>query len=161
MSLSIIIASGGRPTLARTIQSIVPQLDVTDEIIVVVDQAAPWGHASRNRAMRWAKGEWLMFTDDDDTVADGALAVVRAAVRQAPNAAHIFKMAYSDGRTIWTDREVRLGNVSTQMIVCPNREPFGVWNEAEYAGDYPFIKGTCQHRETIFHEEVIAHYRPA
>lgn len=161
MTISVLIASSGRPTLINAIESVVSQLRPGDELIVDVNDDAPWGHEARNRMMPRAKGDFLLFTDDDDTVAAGALSVIRAAVERAPNSAHIFKMAYSDGRTIWTDPEVRLGNVSTQMIVCPNVPPLAVWREDLYEGDFHFIKSTCDRRQTVFHEQVIAHYRPS
>lgn len=157
----MIVASGGRPTLARTIQSIVPQLDVHDELIVVVSQAAPWGHDSRNRAMRWCKGDHILFQDDDDVSAPGAFEAVRAAINGAdPNAMHVFKMRYADGRELWADREVRLGNISTQMICVPNRQPLGVWADV-YEGDFHFAKSTAQHHPVLWHEAVISVVRPA
>jgi hypothetical protein len=161
MSLSVIVASGGRPTLGRTLASITPQLDVHDEVLCIVDQTAPWGHSSRNRAMRWAKGDWLLFMDDDDVYTPDAFQIVRAGIGQDPEAVHIFRMRYADGRELWTDREVRLGNVSTQMAVVPNRGPLGTWNEALYEGDFSFISATAKHRPVCWHEQVIALIRPS
>ena len=158
-ALSIIVASGGPHTLGRTLNSVTPQLELADEVLCVVDQQAPWGHSSRNRAMRWAKGDWLMFMDDDDAYTHDALALVRPAVREAPEAVHIFRMRYADGRQLWTDREVRLGNVSTQMVVAPNRPPYGIWADV-YEGDFHFISATAKHRPVQWHEAVIALIRP-
>lgn len=136
-------------------------MDVRDELIVVVDQCAPWGHASRNRAMQWAKGDWLLFQDDDDISAPGALTAVRAAVQAGdPNALHLFRMRYADGRELWTDREIRCGNVSTQMVAVPNRPPFARWNEALYEGDFSFISETAKHHPVLWHETVISLVRP-
>lgn len=162
MGFSVIVASGGRPTLQRTIDSIVPQLDVHDELLVCVDQRAPWGHASRNRMTLAANGDWLCFQDDDDVYTPGAFDVIRTAVRTGdPNAMHIFRMRYPDGRELWTDPEVRLGNVSTQMVVVPNRQPLGRWNEALYEGDYSMISETAKHHPVQWHEHVITLVRPA
>jgi glycosyltransferase involved in cell wall biosynthesis len=162
MSLSVIVASGGRPTLSRTIESIIPQLRLEDELIVVVDAQAPWGHSSRNRAMRWAKGDFLLFQDDDDVSAPGAFDAIRAAVAQHDaNTMHVFKMAYDrlDGRTLWEDREVRLGNISTQMIVVPNQQPLGQWG-AVYEGDFVFASACAKHRPVAWHEDIISLVRP-
>ena len=145
MSLSVIVASGGRPTLARTIQSIVSQLHLEDELIVVVDQQAPWGHSSRNRAMTWAKGDHLCFMDDDDVYTSDAFDTIRRGVGEQPDAVHVFKMRYAWGNELWADQEVRLGNISTQMFVVPNRQPLGQWGDV-YEGDFVFIEATAKHR---------------
>lgn len=161
MSLSVIVASGGRPTLPRTIQSIVPQLHLEDELIVVVDQQAPWGHSSRNRMMRHCKGEHLAFVDDDDVWTPGAGDAIRRAVDQSdPNALHLFKMRYAWGNELWTDREVRLGNVSTGMVIAPNREPLARWDEALYEGDHSFISAMAKHHPVCWWEDVILLVRP-
>jgi glycosyltransferase involved in cell wall biosynthesis len=169
VNLSVIVASGGRHTLGRTVASIVPQLTVNDELLVLVDQRAPWGHASRNRMMKAATGDWLMFMDDDDTYAEGAFDTVRAALRAAPSPAiHVFRMRYADGRTLWQDEgpadnrhpRLRLGNVSTQMVVVPNGGRLGRWNEALYEGDWSFVSECARQLPVEWHEEVIALIRP-
>jgi glycosyltransferase involved in cell wall biosynthesis len=160
VSLSVIVPSGGRPTLSRTLASITPNLDLHDEVLVCVDQTAPWGNSSRNRLMRQAKGDWLLFMDDDDAYTPDAFPVIRAKIAQASDSVHIFRMRYPDGRELWTDREVRLGNVSTQMVVVPNRPPLGIWSEGLYEADYHFIKACADHRPVVWHEDVIALIRP-
>jgi len=163
MSLSVIVASGGaRPTLGRTLDSIRSQLSLEDECIVVIDALAPWGHSSRNRAMTWAKGEHLAFMDDDDHYLDGAFDIIRRAIAEDPDAIHVFRCRWPNGMLIPTpgDDELRLGNVSTQCFVVPNKAPLGLWTD-EYAGDWGFISATAKHHPVRWHEECIALYRPA
>lgn len=161
MSLSVIVASGGRPTLSRTIQSIVPQLHLEDELIIVVDQTSQWGHSSRNRAMQWAKGDHLCFMDDDDEYTPDAFQHIRAAIGRDPDAMWIFRMRYAWGNELWTDQELRLGNVSTQIAVVPNKPPLGRWADGIYEGDWHFIQACAKHKAVRWDEHVIALIRPA
>lgn len=159
-SLSIIVASSGRPTLAHTLVSTRGQLRDGDEILVSIQSDCPWGHAARNQLMRCARGDALLFIDDDDVHTPDALAVVRAAVETEPDRIHIFRMMYSDGRTLWEGQEVRSGNVSTQMVVIPfflARVSFG----SRYEGDFDFIDAACRIAgPPAWHEEIIALVRP-
>ena len=163
MTLSVLVASSGRASLAATVESIVSQLAPGDELLVDVNDDSPWGHGARNRMMPRAKGEWLLFIDDDDTYVVGALDVVRRAVwiDGAPRL-HIFRMRYPNGAELWTDPAVRLGNVSTQMIAVPNvAGRLCQWGD-RYEGDYDFI--AAAHGllgGTVFHTDVIALVRPA
>lgn len=156
MGLTVIVASGGRPTLARTLQSIIPQLDLYDEILCLVDQLAPGGYSSRSRMMRAAKGEHLAFVDDDDEWTPDAAQHIRAAIRENPDAVHIFRAQHPDGRTIWTERALRPGNVTAGTIVVPNRPPLGVW----HGSDFSFIAATANHRPVLWHEQAISLVRP-
>lgn len=160
MSLSVLVASSGRPTLIRTIESITPQLLPGDELIVDVNDDAPWGHAARNRMMPRAKGDALLFMDDDDSYMPGALTVVRDAFARTPDRPHIFKMRYANGRELWVDRQVRCGNVSTQMFVALNGM-VGQWGD-RYEGDFDFIASTVALQgEPVWHPDVIALIRPS
>lgn len=160
MTLSILVASSGRPTLQATVASIIPQLTAGDELLVDVNDDAPWGHAARNRMMPRAKGDWLLFIDDDDIYLPGALDTVRDAVGPVARP-HMFRMRYATGDELWKEREVRCGNVSTQMFAVPNLPGcLGRWGDV-YEGDFEFIARTCELTgEPFWHEDVIALYRP-
>jgi len=126
VKLSVIIPTVGKPTLSRTLRSI---LDAgfdggRDELIVVsdgpsegarriMDFYATWfpkakfiqgpktgvyGNTQRNVGIGVASGTHLAFMDDDDAYAPGALAAVREAVSKAPDRPHIFKMLVCDPR---------------------------------------------------------------
>lgn len=163
MKLSVLIASSGRPTLQRAIDSVVPQLQDGDEIFVHVNNDCPWGHESRNLMMDVARGDYLLFLDDDDAYVPDALEKVRYAIASDPGASiHIFRMDYGDHQ-IWSDPEIRLGNVSTIMF-CVNRLDCegAVWADV-YEGDFHFITQAAELTEdsVVFHEHVIGLVRPA
>jgi glycosyltransferase involved in cell wall biosynthesis len=165
-TLSVLVASSGRSTLARTLLSISPQLTAGDELLVDVNDDAPWGHAARNRMMLRARGDFLLFMDDDDVYTDGALALVRAHVAGMHDRVHIFQMRYGNGRPLWEAPGLRCGNVSTQVVCVPNSSDLlGEWGE-RYEGDWDFIQHTCSNAaelglpEPCWHNDVICEVRP-
>lgn len=160
-SLSIIIVSSGRPTLAHAIESARSQMRDGDESLTSIQTDCPWGNAARNQLMACARGDAILFMDDDDEYAPGALDIVRAAWDAHPHHLHIFRMRYNDGRELWTDRQIRCGNVSTQMVLAPRQDVLPSWGD-RYEGDFDFI-AACDAKfgPAVFHEDVIAHIRPA
>src|SRR5262245_10070947 len=93
-----------------------------------------WGHQQRNWAMQRAKGTHLMFLDDDDDdLLPRSLVAVRQIAAENPNSFIIFRIHHR-GSILWTDRDPRMGNVSTQMFVVPNMQSnLGNWG-ARYEG---------------------------
>jgi hypothetical protein len=108
-----------------------------------------------------AEGDALLFIDDDDTYVPGAFEIVHAAVIQAPDHVHMFRMRYADGQELWRTEMVECGNVSTQMIVVPNQPgQVGYWGD-RYQGDFDFIESTCRRQgDPVWHRDVIALVRP-
>ena len=162
-TFSIIVPTVGRPTLERTLASLAPQLAHGDELIVTRRDDAPWGHKSRDEAIQRAAGSHLWFMDDDDIAADGALAAIRAAVEEVPDAVHVFRMRTAEGRVYWGEPVARVGEVGTPMIVAPNVPgKLGQWDGAGYEGDGHFLMSTLAARgdEPVFHEDVVALIRP-
>lgn len=175
--VSIIIPTLGRQSLKRTLESLVPQLSLEDEVLVVGDGPQPlaaviasdfglkvrylehgptftWGHAQRNYGMKRATSSHLAFMDDDDIYLPGALNVIHETIRRHQNSPILFKMLHQ-GDVIWVDREVKVGNVGTQMFVVPNINlKLGTWRPSpEYpdgsCGDFLFIHETVR----LFGEE--------
>lgn len=161
--LSVIVATKGRDTLARTLVSIAPQLRPGDELIVQCDDSGDVGATPRTAGMRKATGTHLLFMDDDDVYTPGALDVIRAAVLAEPGRVHLFGLTSGQGWSLpHGDREVRVGNVSTQMIVAPNDpKRLGAWG-ARRTGDADFILSTLAHYPDgpRWHDAVIAVWRP-
>jgi hypothetical protein len=188
LSLSLLVPTVSRPSLARTLRSLRGQdWRPGDEILLLGDGEQPvarslfeqfglpgryltvpgpsrdWGHTPRNHGMPLARGGWLMFLDDDDACAPGAVASVRAALAENPGRPHLFRMhLVPDGVTLWRGREVAVGNVGTPMFVLPAAGPRGEWGR-RYEGDYDFITSTLAHwpdGALVWREEVIAHVWP-
>jgi glycosyltransferase involved in cell wall biosynthesis len=130
-SISIIIATQGRPTLQRAVESILPQLREGDEILCIGDDFCPdvpeavciadfsplpsqFGNRQRNTATTLAKGDVLCFLDDDDWHLDGSLDAIRSI-----ETVTMFRAVLPHGVTVWKDRTIRRGNVGTCTIAVP------------------------------------------
>ena len=162
VSFSVIVATSGRTTLLATLASIVEQLEPADEVIVRRTADGDFGSAARRSMIPRAKGSHLVFMDDDDQFARGALATMRTFARENPGRIGIFRMRYDNGLVIWTEPVVRLANVSTQMLCVPN-EPgkLGHWDdEVPYHGDFAFLSSTAELQgEPLFRPEIVAFAR--
>jgi hypothetical protein len=172
-TLSIIVATSGRRSLARTLASITPQLRPGDEMMIICDDSGDAGDTPRMRAMPRARGSHLTFIDDDDVYAHDALEKMRRFARDHPGRIGIFKMEHVVGTTHWRQDEpvLRYANVSTQTFLVPNIPGrLGRWQEEPrphdpgktYAGDYTFITETIalQGQEPVFVDEVTVYVRP-
>jgi len=159
---SVIVPTAGRATLLGTLESIVGQLEPGDEVIVQRDGAGDWGHSARNDAMARAKGTHLLFQDDDDQYANGAIAEMRGFAREQPDRIGIFRMRYLDGRLLWADPELRYKNVSTQTFLIPNVPgKLGRWeSDGKRDGDYVFIEETVALQgDPVFCDHVVTYVR--
>lgn len=178
MRLSIIVPTVDRPSLTRTLQSIADQpLQTGDEVLVVggtgeavlpfadlgfkhlaCQPGRNWGCDERTLGIAAASGSHLAFLDDDDWWTEGARQTIAAAVSDETDRPFLFRMQYAaSGSTLWFTPEVKVGNVSTQMIVVPNRpERLGRWTTRR-EGDHDFIASwTWQKDQIVWREEVIA-----
>lgn len=158
-SLAVIVPSCGRPTLSRTLDSIAPSLQPGDELLVDVNNDRDWGHAARNRRMRQATADWLLFQNDDDWYCPDALNFVRRCVKEwaEVDRMHVFRMQYTNGAVLYRDPVLRLGNIGSPMAIVPNiPEKLGTWGD-RYEGDWDFISETAEKlgEPPFWHEEVI------
>ena len=164
--LSIIVPTHDGDGLDALFDSVADQLMLGDEVLVVWDtfdnmpKSNPlpewareiwldtghhcWGHCQINYGMAHARGDYLMFIDDDDCVPDGALDAIRRAIaEQDPPRPLMFKF--------WSRRHnaylpqgyyVRESAIGGHAMVVPNvTGRLGRWGE-RYAGDYDFIQST-------------------
>jgi Glycosyl transferase family 2 len=163
---SVIVATVGRPSLLRALQSLADQpLAAGDEVLVVgqaipriVDEAARcgfrvlacppggnWGSNERRLGIAAATGTHLVFLDDDDVFLPGAFAAMRAACEAHPGRPVMFRMIAPWGETIWREPVVREGNHGTPQFVAPNDPArLGRWG-TRYAGDFDFCVSTLAH----------------
>lgn len=177
MTVSFIVPTLGRSSLTRTLRSI--ETLPGDEILLIGDASLglhpysvhrpeirvidcrpgnDWGSTERNFATPLARGEYLSFMDDDDAYAPGARAALESAANGKPS---IFRMRYANGQTLWTDPEIRCGNVGTPMVFVPNAlDRLGLWGP-NVGGDTDFMfRMKWEPHEITWREEVIALIRP-
>jgi glycosyltransferase involved in cell wall biosynthesis len=161
VAFSVIVPTRGRRSLAATLDSVAEQLEPGDEILVRCSDDDEGGHKTRQSLLERAAGTHLVFIDDDDQVAHGALATMRRVAEQHPGRVAIFRMRYLDGRVLWSDPVLRYRNVSTQMFLVPNLpDKLARWDDAEHHGlaDWRFISKTVELQgEPLFRPEIVAH----
>jgi glycosyltransferase involved in cell wall biosynthesis len=162
VSFSIIVPTIGRPSLEGTLASIAEQLEPGDEVIVRCSRDGDYGNAARRSMIERAKGTHLLFIDDDDQYARGALPRIRRFAEEHPGRIGIFRMRYDNGLVIWKAAEVRLGNVGSPMLCVPN-EPgrLGRWDdEIPRHGDFAFLSETVELQGApVFRPEIVAYVR--
>jgi glycosyltransferase involved in cell wall biosynthesis len=163
VTFSVIVPTRGRRTILPALDSITEQLEPGDEVIVRCSRDEDFGNRARQSMIERAKGTHLLFMDDDDQFARGALATMRAFAREHPGRIGIFRMRYLDGKVLWADPVLRLRNVSSQMLCVPNVPGrLGRWESPEYEriADYEFVRQTAELQgEPIFRDEIVAHIR--
>jgi hypothetical protein len=154
-----VIATTGRPTLARTLESI--ECLPGDEILVVGNMGGivdprvrfvpcppggDWGHSERNFVRNMARGNYVAHIDDDDWYAPHARELFEDAIRTTPNCISMFRMQYPHGLTLWREKKLYCGNLGTPMFLLPNiPSRFGTW-APHVGGDFIFLEG-CKWRE--------------
>jgi glycosyltransferase involved in cell wall biosynthesis len=163
VTISVIVGTGGRPTLVRALKSLVPQLEPGDEVMILRDDSGDAGDTPRNDAMPRARGTHLTFLDDDDVYVPDALAKMRRFAEENPGRIGIFKLEYVAGNRRWVDPVLRYKNVSTQTFLVPNVPgKLGKWERAgRVAGDFRFIEATARLQgDPVFVDEVTVLARP-
>jgi glycosyltransferase involved in cell wall biosynthesis len=163
VAFSVIVPTRGRRSLAATLDSVVEQLEPGDEILVRCTRDEDFGNAARQSLLERAAGTHLVFIDDDDQLARGALATMRRVAEEHPGRIAIFRMRYLNGRVLWSEPVLRERNVSSQMLLVPNVPgKLGRWENPEYPrmADWSFISKTAELQgEPLFREEIVAHIR--
>lgn len=154
-SFNVIIATAGRPTLTKMLESILPQLEEQDYLTIlwdcepnveipphvctIIQKVNPeplgfWGHGSRNRWQDELPGDYFMNGDDDDVYVSDTMECLRE--RCTENKLYIFQFIYS-GIRVPQGNEIRIGNIGTACGVYPKVDKFPTW-EHRYGGDGEF-----------------------
>lgn len=140
IGITVITPTIGRLSLRRTLVSVAEQMGNADEHIVIGDgpqvearamchdfervryiqgpRTNHYGNAQRDVATAQARGDYLLFCDDDDRLADGALEAVRDAALATPDMPLAFRMQTSKV-TVWHQQILRPGNVGGGQFVVP------------------------------------------
>lgn len=197
MRLSIITPTIGRPSLVATIDSVAAQMAQGDEHIIIADGANPavaaevaagyerwhqnglyietpptrrYGSYQRHIAIPKASGDYLMFLDDDDILAPGALETVRRVIAEYPGRPLMFRLVswaypeWPDGFVAPRENVIKVGCLGGSNLVCPNDpERLGDWNGASSYQDFIFVAGTLQKYppdSVVWRDEVIIECRP-
>lgn len=115
--------------------------------------------------MQEARGDYLVFQDDDDMFAPDALLYIRRATRHLKPPRPLifkFKIHRAGGVTLPRGRDLGLGKVGGHCLVVPNvKEKLGTWTD-RYEGDWDFIEETLrlwEPLEPVFRQEVITYAR--
>lgn len=192
--LSIVIPTAGRLSLERTLQSYRHQMQPEDELIVVFDtldmsretnmamiriaerygaqyswaQASEhtWGHQQVQAGMAQARGDFLVFNDDDDVATPDALASIRRTIQDLdePKPLMFSWMTWMD-IVLWDEPRLVECHVGGHALVPPNiPERLGQWSY-RYNGDWDFIRSTIdlwpnKDADIVWRENLIAWARP-
>jgi glycosyltransferase involved in cell wall biosynthesis len=163
VTFSVIVPTLGRPSLNETLASVVGQLEPGDEVLVRCSNDQDFGNAARQSLIERARGTHLVFIDDDDQFARGALETMRRFAREHPGRIGIFRMRYDNGLVIWTEPVVRLGNLGSPMLCIPNTPGgLGRWESPEIPrhGDLAFLRSAAALQgDPIFRTEIVAFIR--
>ena len=160
MTISFIIPTIGRPSLKKTLASIGERPG--DEVIVIKDipPSGMWGNPQRNEAIAKAKGDYLVFIDDDNWHAPNARKIMEQAIRENPNNYPIlFRVEYPNGDIIWKEKKVVPGNIDGHMILVPNKKNMLYhWEKGRHMADFIFIdKWKWPKEDIIWREEIIVY----
>lgn len=172
--LSIIVPTPDGDGLDRLFDSLLPQLTNGDEVIVVGDthdgplplveetcralgphfryvehdaRGHAWGHPQINQGMQQARGDYLVFIDDDDVFTPEALHIIRTAAGELrePRVLMFRFECQRLGRTLPEAHEVIESAIGGHCIVPPNiPDRLGQWGD-RYGGDFDFIVSTLAH----------------
>lgn len=150
-SFHVLIASIGRPSLQRMIDSLSPQLRTCDHVTIVFDgvSAVPidcsgavfqlhvveqrpalgsWGHGIRNAyARKLQKTDFVLHADDDDVYLPGVFDKLRVLCK-SPMCLYIAKFKRSDGTIFPLQTYVKEGEIGTPCGIIPfDLNPLGTW----------------------------------
>lgn len=188
-ALSVVIPTIGRDELKRTLQSIANQAEPGDEVLVVGDTHGripdhippmvesfgfryltldagryAWGHPQINYGMAEARGDYLVFIDDDDIFTPAAFRAIRSNITELGPYMFRFMITQHENRILWQESVLKESLVGGHMFVVPNiKDKLGQWTD-RYAGDFDFIRETADlwgEDRIAWRTELIAVTRPA
>ncbi len=164
--LSIIVPTHDGEGLEKLFASLADQVSIGDQVLIVGDsyEGSPdvsllpawvdyldhnaghhcWGHCQINHGIVQARGNYLMFVDDDDCIPDGALDRIRAAIEEQVEPRPLMFKFWSRRHNTYLPQGhyIRESAIGGHAMVVPNViGRLGKW-ECRYAGDYDWIVST-------------------
>lgn len=156
--------------LKRCLDSIVDQLGVSDEVIVIGDThdgrmpaverlvesydhrfrylsldagRHSWGHDQLNLGLESARGTWIHCNDDDDVWAPGAVKIMREMANVSVDHPILFRFLSYHGLVFWAQRGLfAYERVGGHCLLTPNIPgKVGRW-EPHYQGDWSYVSST-------------------
>jgi len=178
MTFNILIATIGRPTLQRMLNSLSPQLVESDCLTIVYDgHSTPpvfdlldfkckvvqhcepvalgsWGHGIRNKyAPLLEKRDFVLHADDDDSYLPGAFAKLRIQCTN-PETLYVAKMN-NYGGIIPNGNVIKLNNIGTPCGIIPyDLNIKGTWRH-QYGGDGLFYEEIAKSAKSIEHLQTV------
>jgi len=190
VSLSFLVPTAGRPELRNLLASLSFQMGERDECLIIGDThdgplddvealvrsygpryryiehdagEHAHGHPQMNAGMAAARGDWLVFNDDDDVFVPGCVETIRT-VADGRTVPVLFRYLNYYGFLVWVERGLFAENyIGGHCLVCPNDlGRLGRWSD-RYAGDWDFVNETVAFyglTKILWRDEVIAIARP-
>lgn len=177
-SFNVVIATAGRDTLQRMVDSIAPQLTERDYLTIIWDceprdiridseckyisihnpePLGYWGHGSRTRWQNELPGDYLLNGDDDNVYTEDAMETIRQNCTEEK--LYLFQIN-NRGHKIPISEVVEIGNVDTGCGVYPKVLPSLPKWEYVYCGDGEFYKSLSKMLPVVFIKKVIQRIRP-
>lgn len=156
--------------LQRCLESVLPQLGRSDQVLVVGDthdgplpavealvrSYGPrfrylahdaghhcFGHCQINAALPLAKGRYVHCNDDDDTWAPGAVDAMRSAIAETPGLPLLFRFRAYWGTSYWQERGLfARDHIGGHCLVAPNVAGKVGRFACQYSGDFDWLAST-------------------
>ena len=103
-----------------------------------------YGNKQRNKLIQEAKGEYLIFLDDDNSILPHYLKAAKDSIDN--HGIMIFRIWHNTASIIPRENEIELGAIdSLNFVVRKDIAQKFAWNVMEYSADYSFIKSCEQY----------------
>ncbi len=179
-SFNCVIATAGRKSLKKAVQSILPQLNENDYLTIIFDGCpvdekvyagarckvdvyyepkalGHWGHGARNKYQNTLPGDYIFNGDDDDMWAPSAMEKIRKHCTEKKM--YVFQFMFNQSRFPRPPWRTGVGRVGTPNGVYANIGDFPEWVPI-YGGDGMFYEKLAEKLEVEWIEEVIYIVRP-
>lgn len=152
------------------VRALVADMGAQYRFIYTLPAEHDFGHTQINVGMVEAKGDYLVFQDDDDVFVAGAFGSIRAAAEEClvAHGEHrplLFRFVTRFRTLVWANRVLAEDHIGGHCFVVPNRKALLAPWTPRYQGDFDHVRGTLDKwpggdSAVVWREEVIAYARP-